>query len=102
MARRSSLGDDALLDIEEFTQQPFKDDFSPADATAEPSTSTTKLKLARGELVGKVAKLKKEQGSTFTVGTPVARRRYSRHDLPDRLPSRWTRESVLLDDDAGR
>lgn len=66
-----SLGAESLLDIEQFTQDPFSQDFNAANATDEPTTSTTKLKLTRGELVGKVAKLKKEQGSTFTVGTPV-------------------------------
>jgi hypothetical protein len=66
-----NLGADSVLDIQQFTQDPFADSFSPADATDEPSTSTTKLKLMRGELVGKVAKLKKAQGSSFAVETPV-------------------------------
>ena len=66
-----SLGSESLLDIEQFTQDPFSEAFSASEATVEPTTSTTRLRLTRGELVGKVAKLKREQGSTFTVGTPV-------------------------------
>jgi hypothetical protein len=67
-----NLGGDSVLDIEQFTQDPFNvPNFKPGSATDEPSVSKTKLTLTHGELVGKVAHLKTDQGSTFTVGTPV-------------------------------
>ena len=37
----------------------------------EPGTSTTKLNLSKGELVGKVVHLNVDKGSEFTVQTPV-------------------------------
>src|SRR5690606_6455820 len=43
----------------------------PAEMTEEPSVSRTKLNLTRGELVGNVKTLRKEQGSSFTVQTPA-------------------------------
>jgi hypothetical protein len=66
-----NLGTDSVLDIEQYTQDPFSTPVNAATITEEPSKSNTKLSLTRGELVGKVAKLKKDQGSTFTVATPV-------------------------------
>jgi hypothetical protein len=66
-----NLGTDSVLDIDQFTQEPFPPDFDFAKSTDEPSVSTTKIKLTHGELVGKVAHLKAGQGSTFTVSTPV-------------------------------
>lgn len=66
-----NLGTNSALDIEQFTQDPFAGDLKAADITDEPTRSTTKLNLTHGELVGKVAHLKKDQGSSFTVGTPV-------------------------------
>lgn len=66
-----NLAQDSTLSIEEFLQDPFSTSYSMATATAEPSTSTTKLTLARGELVGNVKHLNKDQGSSFTVNTPV-------------------------------
>jgi hypothetical protein len=67
-----NLGYDSELNIEQFVQNPFDQaSFKPAENAEEPSVSTTKLKLTRGELVGKVMKLKASQGSKFTVGTPV-------------------------------
>jgi hypothetical protein len=65
-----SLGTDSALDIETFTQDPFKSAIS-GTMTAEPTTSTTKLNLTKGELVSKVAKLNTSRGSTFNVATPV-------------------------------
>ena len=60
------------LNIEQFTIDPFGGNYEPAKATAEPSVSTTNLKLTHGELVGNVKKLKQgANGSKFTVGTPV-------------------------------
>lgn len=66
-----NLGTDSLLDIEQYTQDPFSTPINAATVTEEPSKSNTKLNLTKGELVGKVAKLKKDQGSSFTVNTPV-------------------------------
>jgi hypothetical protein len=68
-----SLSPESDLDIEEFTQDPFPalPATNPANLKQEPSKSATKLMLTRGELVGKVAKLNKAAGSTFSVGTPV-------------------------------
>jgi hypothetical protein len=66
-----NLAADSLLDIDQFTQDPFTTAFQPATATAEPTKSVTKLKLVRGELVSKVATLNINAGSDFTVDTPV-------------------------------
>ncbi len=66
-----SLGTDSVLDIEQFTQDPFKSAFDAATATKEPTTSTTRLHLTRGDLTGKVAKLNTGKGSSFNVETPV-------------------------------
>lgn len=67
-----NLREDSVLDIETFLQDPFEAaDLKVADMTAEPSASTTKLNLTRGELVGNVKKLNKDKGSSFTVQTPV-------------------------------
>ncbi|MEO5960302.1 MAG: FecR family protein [Opitutaceae bacterium] len=66
-----SLAANSELNIEQFTHDPFGGSYEPAKATDEPSVSTTNLKLARGELVGNVKKLKTSAGSKFTVGTPV-------------------------------
>lgn len=66
-----SLGNDSVLDIETFTQDPFKTAFDASTVKAEPSASTTKLNLTKGELVSRVAKLNTRGGSTFTVSTPV-------------------------------
>ena len=66
-----SLGTESLLDIQQFIMDPFSSNLDMSKVTEEPTRSATKLNLTRGELVGKVAKLKKEQGSTFSVSTPV-------------------------------
>ncbi|MCF7687959.1 MAG: FecR family protein [Cephaloticoccus sp.] len=66
-----NLAQDTSLSIDEFLQDPFADEISVAAMTAEPSSSTTKLNLSRGELVGNVKKLNTDAGSTFTVNTPV-------------------------------
>jgi len=66
-----NLRGDSELDIETFLQDPFADDFRIAEATAEPSTSTTKLNLSRGELIGQVKTLNSSGGSTFVIQTPV-------------------------------
>ena len=68
-----NLGTDSVLDIEQFTmeQSGIDPNFKAATATDEPSVSHTRIRLNHGELVGKVAHLKKDQGSEFTVSTPV-------------------------------
>ena len=66
-----NLGEDSVLDIAEFLQDPFAAPMEAATVTAEPTTSITRLTLTRGELVGKVAKLDLKHGSRFDVATPV-------------------------------
>lgn len=65
------LGAETTMVIEQFLQDPFAATLSMADLVEEPTTSKTKLHLMKGELVGKVAHLKRDQGSEFTVQTPV-------------------------------
>ena len=62
---------DSTLDIEQFDQDPFANDLKISDLKAEPGTSTTRLNLTKGELVGKVVHLNVDKGSEFTVQTPV-------------------------------
>ena len=68
-----NLAQDSTLSIEQFLQDPFSTSYSMATATEEPSTSVTKMTLARGELVGNVKHLHKDgpNGSSFSVNTPV-------------------------------
>lgn len=66
-----NLRGDSVLDIETFLQDPFAEDFKIAAATAEPTTSTTRLNLTRGELIGNVKKLNADGGSSFNIQTPV-------------------------------
>jgi len=66
-----NLAQDSSLSIDEFLQDPFGDEVSFSSMTSEPSVSTTKLNLSRGELVGNVKKLNADAGSTFSVQTPV-------------------------------
>lgn len=66
-----NLRGDSVLDIESFLQDPFSEDFKIAEATAEPSTSTTRLNLTRGEMIGNVKRLDAAGGSSFTVQTPM-------------------------------
>ncbi len=67
----AQLGEDTELVLEEFLQDPFPSDVRVAQLIEEPTRSNTKLSLNKGELVGKVAKLKHDRGSTFIVNTPV-------------------------------
>jgi hypothetical protein len=62
---------DSTLDIEQFDQDPFSSELRVSTMTAEPGTSTTRLNLTKGELVGKVVHLNVDKGSEFTVQTPV-------------------------------
>ncbi|GAB1490173.1 hypothetical protein MASR2M8_26320 [Opitutaceae bacterium] len=66
-----NLRGDSQLDIETFLQDPFAEDFRITEATAEPSTSTTRLNLSRGELIGNVKTLNSAGGSSFVIQTPV-------------------------------
>jgi len=66
-----SLGADSVLSLEQFSQQPFGESYKMSALSAEPSTSTTRLNLVRGELISDVKKLKKDAGSSFSIQTPV-------------------------------
>jgi hypothetical protein len=66
-----SLGADSVLALEQFTQQPFGESYKMSALAAEPSTSTTRLNLVRGELISDVKKLNKTGGSSFSIKTPV-------------------------------
>ncbi len=67
----TQLGADTELVIDQFLQDPFERTLVMANLEEEPTQSITKLSLNRGELIGKVAKLKRTSGSSFTVQTPV-------------------------------
>lgn len=66
-----NVGADSVLSIDEFLQDPFDQAVKVSDLKEEPSTSTTRLNLTRGELVGNVKHLHQDKGSSFTVNTPV-------------------------------
>jgi len=66
-----NLGEDSILGIDEFLMDPFNGKSSVSEAKEEPSTSVTKLTLSRGEFVGNVKHLHRENGSTFEINTPV-------------------------------
>jgi hypothetical protein len=66
-----NVAPDSDLDIELFEQDPFATDIKASEIKAEPGTSTTRLNLTKGELVGKVVHLNVDKGSEFTVQTPV-------------------------------
>jgi hypothetical protein len=66
-----SLGADSVLALEQFTQQPFGESYKMSALTAEPSMSSTRLNLVRGELISDVKKLNKGAGSSFSIKTPV-------------------------------
>jgi hypothetical protein len=66
-----NLGADSTLSIDEFLQDPFDEKVALADLKEEPATSSTRLNLSRGELVGNVKHLHQDQGSSFIVNTPV-------------------------------
>jgi hypothetical protein len=64
------LGHNTELSIDEFLQNPFPEAELAVDKlTKEPSTSSTRLRLARGEIIGQVVKL--QPGSSHTISTPV-------------------------------
>lgn len=65
-----SLLEKSTMEIEKFLQDPFSTPFAMALATEEPTTSSTKLNLTKGEVVYDVKNLRTEKGSTLTVETP--------------------------------
>lgn len=65
------LGKNTQLGIERFLQELWKGTYTVSDAEKEPSTSQVKLDMARGEIVGKIIKLDKEHGSSFSIRTPI-------------------------------
>lgn len=66
-----SLGADSVLSLDQFTQQPFGESYKMSTLSAEPSSSTTRLNLLRGELISDVKKLNKSGGASFQIKTPV-------------------------------
>jgi hypothetical protein len=66
-----NVKENSTLSVEEFLQNPFSSAFRLRDAMHEPSVSTTRLDLLRGEIVSQVKKLNRDAGSSFTVETPV-------------------------------
>lgn len=66
-----SLLENTTMVISQFLQDPFSYPFASSELSQEPTTSTTKLQLVKGQMVGQVKKLKTEQGSSLIVNTPV-------------------------------
>jgi hypothetical protein len=66
-----NVAGDSNLDIEQFDQDPLAESIKVSDMKQEIGTSTTRLDLTKGELVGKVVHLNVDRGSEFTVQTPV-------------------------------
>ena len=66
-----NLAADSELNIQTFLQDPFADTRPISQWEAEPSVSTTRVFLSRGELVGNVKTLDHDNNSSFTVATPA-------------------------------
>lgn len=66
-----NLGPRSRLSIQEFLQDPLAQPVKVSELVDEPTTSTTKLNLIRGEMISNVKHLRREKGSTFAVETPV-------------------------------
>lgn len=64
-----NIGENSEVEIRQFTQDPFGDDFAFAEETSEPSVSQTRIHLTTGELIGNVKSLHSD--SSFTVSTPA-------------------------------
>ena len=66
-----NIGEESAVEIRQFVQDPFAEEYAFAEATTEPanSTSQTRIHLSRGELIGNVKSL--NEGSTFEVSTPA-------------------------------
>ena len=65
------LGADTNVSVDEFLIDPLAGPINVGQLIAEPTTSTTKLNLAKGELIGDVKHLNRDKGSTFSVQTPI-------------------------------
>lgn len=66
-----NLAEKSTLVIDEFLQEPFATPVKASELSDEPTTSTTKLNLLRGELMSNVKHLRQDKGSSFTVQTAV-------------------------------
>ena len=66
-----NLAAKSTLSIDEFLQDPFAQPVKVSELVDEPTTSSTKLNLIRGELMSNVKHLRREKGSIFSVQTPV-------------------------------
>ena len=66
-----NVKENSQLSVNEFLQNPFSAAFRLRDSIHEPSVSTTRLDLLRGEIISQVKKLNRDAGSSFTVETPV-------------------------------
>ncbi len=66
-----TVAGDSVLAVEEFMQQPFAGAFRVTQLSKEPTSSTTRLHLVKGEIVSEVKKLNKEGGSSFSIRTPI-------------------------------
>ncbi|MDX2187081.1 MAG: FecR domain-containing protein [Opitutaceae bacterium] len=65
------MAEDTTLGIDEFTQTSFKSTAKLGELKSEPSVSTTRLNLVRGEILSDVKKLNRDGGSSFEVRTPI-------------------------------
>lgn len=66
-----NLAAKSTLSIDEFLQDPFAQPVKVSELIDEPTNSSTKLNLIRGELMSNVKHLRREKGSVFSVQTPV-------------------------------
>lgn len=66
-----TIGEKSLVSVDEFTQKPFSEMFKMSEAAKEPSASTTRMNMVRGEVIANVKKLNKEENSSFEIKTPV-------------------------------
>ncbi|MDR0901913.1 MAG: FecR family protein [Opitutaceae bacterium] len=66
-----TVAGDSVMAVEEFTQRPFAEAFRVTRISSEPSNSTTRLNLVKGEIISDVKKLNKGAGSSFHIKTPV-------------------------------
>ena len=66
-----NVREDARLEITQYLQNPFSAAYRVGEAAQEPSVSSTRLMLRKGEIISQVKKLNREAGSSFTVETPV-------------------------------
>jgi hypothetical protein len=66
-----NLSEKSVLQIDEFLQEPLTEAVKVSTLSDEPTTSTTKLNLVRGELLSNVKHLRIDKGSEFKIETPV-------------------------------